>query len=152
MTQLTLTFKQCYMNIELLLSVGYLRPRAMNCMHLCLWKILSQDCPHGKIKHFLCCSDCPKFHFHFINSFIQSFLVKSLITSLLFSSQYCTLWKKECLFTKHLNPLLPYRIWIHCRCMVIQTTKAVTLMTVCAWLFFAIHTVPGILMMKRFNH
>ena len=25
--------------------------RAMNCMHLCLWKTLSQDCPHGEIRH-----------------------------------------------------------------------------------------------------
>jgi hypothetical protein len=24
---------------------------AMNCMHLCLWKTLSQDCPHGEIWH-----------------------------------------------------------------------------------------------------
>ena len=24
--------------------------RSMNCMHLCLWKTLSQDCPHGKIR------------------------------------------------------------------------------------------------------
>ena len=23
--------------------------RAMNCMHLCLWKTLSQDCPHGEV-------------------------------------------------------------------------------------------------------
>ena len=23
------------------------------CMHLCLWKILSQNCPHGKIRHSL---------------------------------------------------------------------------------------------------
>ena len=22
---------------------------AMNCMHECLWKILSQDCPHGEV-------------------------------------------------------------------------------------------------------
>ena len=27
--------------------------RAMNCMHLCLWKTVSQDCPHGEIKHSL---------------------------------------------------------------------------------------------------
>ena len=26
--------------------------RAMNCMHLCLWKTLSQDCPHGEIRQF----------------------------------------------------------------------------------------------------
>ena len=26
---------------------------AMNCMHLCLWKTLSQDCPHGEIRHSL---------------------------------------------------------------------------------------------------
>ena len=25
--------------------------RAMNCMHECLWKTLSQDCPHGEIRH-----------------------------------------------------------------------------------------------------
>ena len=24
---------------------------AMNCMHLCLWKTHSQDCPHGEIRH-----------------------------------------------------------------------------------------------------
>ena len=23
--------------------------RAMNCMHECLWKTLSQDCPHGEV-------------------------------------------------------------------------------------------------------
>ena len=23
---------------------------AMNCMHNCLWKTLSQDCPHGEIR------------------------------------------------------------------------------------------------------
>jgi hypothetical protein len=24
-------------------------PSAMNCMHECFWKILSQDCPHGEV-------------------------------------------------------------------------------------------------------
>ena len=27
--------------------------RAVICMHLCLCKTLSQDCPHGEIKHVL---------------------------------------------------------------------------------------------------
>ena len=28
------------------------RTHAMSCMHLCLWKTLAQDCPHGKIRQF----------------------------------------------------------------------------------------------------
>ena len=32
--------------------------RAMNCMHLCLWKTLSQDCPHGEIRHL--CTEISK--------------------------------------------------------------------------------------------
>ena len=29
---------------------SYFSTCAMNCMHLCFWKTLSQDCPHGEIR------------------------------------------------------------------------------------------------------
>ena len=29
---------------------------AMNCMHECLWKTLSQDCPHGEVYSLIACA------------------------------------------------------------------------------------------------
>ena len=34
------------------LQVKSLNTRAMNCMHLCLCKTHSRDCPHAEIRHF----------------------------------------------------------------------------------------------------
>ena len=33
--------------------------RAMNCVHLCLWKTLSQDCPHGEIRQLYDTKNAP---------------------------------------------------------------------------------------------